>query len=365
MKLLMSVIVGAALFLSGVSPSYAALPAEAKEFNSAFEAVTKIEQPGAKKNSRTTKPAHERERLQAAQLKKLWDIMDGLVIELLNSQKTPEDIQGIFSQLPGYEEPRSVPKTIIGNAVFSDGVDREYPNYWITPVERDGAIHLLGVYNDNLYPGGSLASRLSVYTRKNAGWAKTDAFEGKSTFCPYISPLLHQGNVLMTIEQYVGADRVEGNCKFWKLEAGGKLRLLVRYDELLDYGVYREADKLTIAYTKFPKHLYESVLGTRIRYSIDVVFDKHDSQHKVTCLNPWIEVLNDYFGCLSHGDTQRAKACLKAPELLPLLRKGSTITREAGDIDLGNGVVEMDDGKRVLFQRNKSSRWVIIDVLQR
>ena len=122
---------------------------------------------------------------------------------------------------------------------------------------------------------------------------------------------------------------------------------------------------MTIAYTKVPEHLYEPFLGKRMNFSIDVTVDKHGLQRKEMCLNPWIETLDDYFGCLDRGDLQGAKAHLKDPELLPRLRKCSSwITREEGDINFGTGVVEMD-GKRIEFRRGRSGEWVISDVLQR
>jgi hypothetical protein len=173
------------------------------------------------------------EQRQTEQLPKLWDIMDRLVVGLLNNQKTTQDIQGVLAQLSGYKPPRFVPKETIGGAVFSNGVDSEYPNYWITQVERDGTPHALGVYNDNLYPYKSLNSRLSVYTRKKTGWIKTDAFQEATTICLYVVPTLEQGKILMTVEQLVGGDHISGYFKFWQLEPEGKLRLLTRIDSLL------------------------------------------------------------------------------------------------------------------------------------
>ncbi|MGA2228469.1 MAG: hypothetical protein ABSH41_28885 [Syntrophobacteraceae bacterium] len=364
MKLLVSIILGIALFLPSLSSSYAASLAGAEEFNTLFGTIEEKVKTKGPKTRETARLSREREQRQASQLPKLWDIMDRLVVGLLKDQKTAEDIQGVLSQLSGYKPPRPVSKTIIGNVVFSNGVDREYPNYWVTPVERDCGIHILGVYNDNLDPYRTLASRLNVYTRKKSGWVKADAFEGTTTLCLYILPRPDLGNALMTIEQYLYADCIEGNLKFWKLEASGKLRLLARYDKLLDCGVYQGADKLTIAYTKSPEHLSQPFLGTRVRFSIDVVVDKNKLQPRETCLNPWVEVLDDYFGYLRREDIQGARACLKDPQLLPLLRECSTITREEGDINSGEGVVEMNDGTRVEFQRDKGNKWVISEVLK-
>jgi hypothetical protein len=363
MRLLASVIIGPALLLSCLSASYAGLPERAEEFNAFFGTLGGKEKPKGPKTRDTVRLARERQLWQAGQLPKLWDIMDRLVIGLLNDQKTAVDIQEVFSQLSGFEPPRTVSKTIINNVAFSDGVDHEYPNYWIMPVERHGATQLLGVYNDNLTPYTTLVSRVSVYTRKKVGWERTDAFEGTTTLCLYVLPYLHQSKAIMTIEQYLYADRIEGNLKFWKL-ASGKLRLLAQHDKLLDYGVYREESKLIITYMKFPEHLSQPILGARTHYSIDAAFDKHGLKRRVTCLNPWVEVLDGYFGCLYRKDFKKAKTYLKGPKLLPRLMGCSTITREEGDIDSGEGVVEMSDGKRVVFERGKSNRWVISDVSQ-
>lgn len=140
--------------------------------------------------------------------------MDRLVVGLLNDQKSISDIQGVLAQLSGYKPPQVAAKTTIGGAVFSDGTDREFPNYWIVPVERDGTAHVLGVYNDNLYSYRTIASRLSVYTRKMTGWIKTDVFEGAMTLSLYRVPSRHRGNIFMTGEQLIGGDHIDGSFKF-------------------------------------------------------------------------------------------------------------------------------------------------------
>lgn len=364
MKLLVSIALGAALLVSGLSRAYAALPAEAEEFNKFFGIIEHQEGPKGPKTSETVRQAREPERRQTRQLPKLWDIMDRLVVGLLDKEQTTRDIQGILSQLSGYKAPRSAQKTIIGNAEFSDGVDRDYPNYRVTPVERSGTVYVIGVYNDDLYSYGSLTSRLSVYMRGKAGWVKTAGFEGTTTMCLYVLSPHNQIKALMTVEQFVGGDHIDGSFKFWELKPGGKLRLVARNDKLLDYGIYLEESKLTIAYTKFPRHLPEPFLGDRVRFTLDVSVDDRGLQRKVTCLNPWLEVLDDYFSCLDRRDLSGAKAYLAAPLLQSRLKKFSWITRDEGDINLGTGVIETNE-IRFEFRRNKSGKWVISEVLQK
>ncbi|MGC8493868.1 MAG: hypothetical protein ACP5SH_19260 [Syntrophobacteraceae bacterium] len=329
----------------------------------------KWEIPG-EKTRETARLARERERQVAKKLPKLWNIMDSLVIGLLNDHQTAERIQKSLSKLSGYRPSQSVRKAIIGNAAFSCGTDREHPNYWITTIRLNGSLHLLGVYNDVLFHGQSMSNRLSVYTRKRLRWMKTDSIESKRSLSVYYLPSFHQGEVLMTIEQYVGADHIDGDFKFWKLQASGKLILLSRYDRLLDYSVYQKPGRLTVTYSKFPKYLDQPFLGIRIRYSLDVSFDNHVFKHHVACLNPWVETLDNYFGCIQRNDDREAKGYLMDSELLSQLKKPIRISQEHGDVDSGRAVIEMHDQQSqvhlsIIFQRSKDNRWLITDVLRR
>lgn len=220
-KLFASAILGGALLLSGLSPCYAALPVGAEEFNAFFKTIEEERPTSLKKSDETARLTRDWEQRQTERLPRLWDILDRLIVGLLNSQKTTRDIQEVLSQLSGYKPPWIAAKTTIGGAAFSDGTDREYPNYWIVPVDPDATAHILGVYDDGIYPYMPLTSRLSVFTRKKAEWVKTDSFDGTMALSLHMVPSRHQGNVLMTVENFVGADHISGSLKFWKLDAGG------------------------------------------------------------------------------------------------------------------------------------------------
>ncbi len=294
----------------------------------------------------------------------LWDIMDELIIESLNAEKDLQSIRHLLAQLAGYKAPQTIQSERINNAVFSTGIERPYPNYALLPLSMDDMLYYIGIYNDMDYDVvASWENRLSIYSQSHKRWIKTDSYEGAMTLLVYLVPILLHHHVLITIEEGVGGDHIEGDLKIWRFVPGGKLTLYAQEDSLLDYAIQSETNLFTMLFTEYPHNLCESFLGTRILYELQLAVDDGQIQKTITCLNPWVGALNEYFGAHKQKNLQQANMFVKDPQILGKFTREncSDILQEEGDLERGTGRIELMNGWRIDFEQSHDQQWIIIN----
>jgi hypothetical protein len=324
-------------FLSLVmsSPSSATPGQIAEKFNSLYKAIEKTD--------------------DEARLPSLWTLIDQVVLDHLNSGKGIDSLPQLFTELAGYNEPKTSTRTIIGNAVFYDNPDEE-ATYSVRTLKVDGSLYALGIYTlVNRYKFKMYPGRLSLYTFRGGSWNKTSAFDGDSPVLVYSFPDALSYGYLVTLERNIYADRQEGHVRTWIVRQGELKEQRCVFNGLVDFSTQVSQSSLVIPYTKFLDGLCEPVFGKRLLYEITFSLnDKKEMICKERAFTPWLETLNDYFEAVNRNRPEKAIRYVHDKSILKNLRKGYCAVITAQDGDLTNGVAFVDI--RSMYKGNKPYR---------
>ncbi len=298
----------------------------------------------------------------------LWDLMDQIVLDYLNSGGNSNSLQQIYSQLSGYEGPKKSKKTLIGNVIFYTEPDEEIPTYSSSVFDVNGSHYILGLYRfDPFLPG-----RLSLYSKRGRSWSKIHTFDGNFPIELYSFPEAFSRGYFITLESFIAADRQEGDAKIWLILGGKMIQQARDYNGLVDYAVKVDKSSLTIMFSRFPHNLCEPTMGDRLLYQITFRLNKKKAIEATEySLTPWLEVLNKYFGFIEKDHLQEAIKCLEDKSILKKLTKKycPEIIDHKGDVKKGVAYVnispiEAEEKKWHVEFTTKNDKWLISKVTE-
>jgi hypothetical protein len=313
------------------------VPALADEFNQAFQRQLRQDETF----------------FQTKRIGTIWDGLDAIVITLLNSGDSPEQVRKLFSMLAGFEAPSNT-GTVVGNATFYSSPPHETPTYVLTPPNGMSGSSLFGVFNYGLNGRG----RLSVYTNSAGRWVRTSRFDSESPI--YVYQLSPDRNVLplVTVEKVTGGDHTIGYLKGWFLKRGKLVSQQIRPGPLMDHDVENASDGITVSYQEHPG-LNESFVGTRIQYRLEIRAPQGRFQLETTVLNPWLKTVSAFYRSVEDGNVSKAKQLLADESLYEILARNSPMLNASdGDLNDGAGFVTLG-GLRVGVRRTTSGQWRI------
>jgi hypothetical protein len=292
-------------------------------------------------------------------ISRLWDEMDQIVVTALNAQADLSSVKHLVSELKGYQEPRTAQKTVIGNAVFFNEPDRQNPTYFLTDLNIDQGRYILGLYTYNDFTPG----RLSIYSKLNRKWIRSDKFDGEYPITLYSFPDALNKGFFITVETFIGGDRDEGNVKAWQFMKGRLFKQGPSYDELVDYQIQSDRSSITVNFTKILAHICEPVLGTRLLFKITYQISDHETmESKKLSLTPWIEALEHYFELIEAGKIDDASRLSTDKSVIKKLTKDycGKILEQNGSLEKGEGYVDLTDNKDYHIKlKEMNNTWLI------
>jgi hypothetical protein len=296
------------------------------------------------------------------QMAPVWNVMDSIALRELNAGHTPDEVNAFFPGLPGYGAPTPGKSVVIGAGRFYSQLPRETPSYFVAPVRVHGEPMLLGIYQFGINQPG----RISVYRQEAGTWTATARLDTRWPAQALLLPLADSGMAVLTLETFTGADHQNGVVRVWSLENGG----LVPRDSIP--GEMKEpevrmatADSVVISFTRYPEYLVAPILGTRLEYDLVLAPEGDHVRHALNDRNPWVGVLDRYYGLLATHRQREAAALLAIPTLAPGLGGKAVSIDDGGDFDAGRGYVIVDAGHgtvRVDVARGADDTWRITKV---
>jgi hypothetical protein len=295
----------------------------------------------------------------------MWDALDNVVLEHLNRGESWFEAQKALFELEGYEGPRPAGAgAAVGNAVFFAPGERgrERPSYELMPLAAvDGEQVLLGVWDNTRIPSGGGDGRLSVFAQRDRRWTRTQHFDSSQALLVHALRTPAQGDLLVVLEHYCGADRDEGTLRLWSVRGGRLERRGRPRPELVDFSVDADGEQVEVTFTRFPRGLDAPVLGTRLHYRLRIRPVGGGVEQELTSLNPWVEAVDRFQLALRDGHPARARGMLAHPRLLwPLAHCGGDLVEEGGDLEGGTGYVVCDGPNhrwRVELARTPQGSW--------
>ncbi|MBV9110780.1 MAG: hypothetical protein JO306_15325, partial [Gemmatimonadetes bacterium] len=116
---------------------------------------------------------------------------------------------------------------------------------------------------------------------------------------------------------------------------------------------------------RYPEYLDAPILGTRLEYDLAFTPEGDHVRHGLIVRNPWVEVVDRYYGLLAMHRQHEAAALLALPTLAPGLGGKAGSIDDGGDFDAGRGYVIVDARHgtvRVDVARGVDGTWRITKV---
>jgi hypothetical protein len=302
---------------------------------------------------------------QTSQVKTIWNILDETTVRLLNAGHSSDGINRFFTTLRGFEAPTNEP-TIIGNAVFYSKPAHELSTYGVSP-SRENSRYLFGIFNY----GRNGRGRLSVYAKRENRWVRTAHFDADSLSSVYELPVVEGALPLITVQKVIGGDHDDGVLNAWWLKKGRLFPEKLTTDRFMDLETEQVNGVVNGYYSRSPG-LYEAFLGERIRYLLKIDVVQRHIRFTRTVLNPWLEVVSEFYDYLEAKNSPKAKQLLASESIAKDLTFDSPrLFRSDGDLNHGAGFVVLekyspDDGRheylRVESRRNSANQWKITAV---
>jgi hypothetical protein len=297
----------------------------------------------------------------AAVFRRLWEVMDSIVVRELQRGRDAGQVNQALAQLPAFAPASEGDEVTVGRGTFYSELPRALPGYVVLPVRAGGEPLLMGVYNFGMNNGG----RVSIYARRAGSWRRTGVADARFTVVPYLLPLADSGLAVVTLETFTGGDHQDGTARVWRLRRGVLEPLQTLAGEMKEPKAEIRNGSVRIAFTRFPRHLAAPILGTRVAYVTTMSPAGATVSVSTEAANPWVEVVDRYYGRAARRPAE-ARALLAAPSLARTL--GTRVPdagEDGGDLTGGSGwlVVEHGDRRyRVTSRRGADGRWRITAV---
>ena len=296
-----------------------------------------------------------------AAYRRLWNVMDSLVLRELGRGKDAEAVNRALAALPGFAGATDGDGVAIGRGVFYSEVPRALPGYVVLPVRAGGETLLLGVYNF----GVSSPGRMSLFARRGGSWRRTGVADATATIVPYLLPLADSGLAVVTLDTFTGADHQTGSARAWRVRRG-MLELLRTAGTEMKEPEARAANRaVRISFTRRPRNLEVANLGTRTGYVTTLSPAGATVAVATEVVTPWVDVVDQYYG-LARRTPARARALLASPALAARLGSRMPYAHDdGGDLRAGTGWVVLEAGERryrVTSRRGAGGQWRITAV---
>lgn len=296
-----------------------------------------------------------------AAYRRLWNVMDSMVLRELGRGKDAEAVNRTLAGLPGFAGPTEGDGVAIGRGVFYSELPRALPGYVVLPVRAGGETLLMGVYNFGINSPG----RLSVFARRGGAWRRTGVADARAAVVPYLLPLADSGLAVVTLETFTGGDHQDGTARVWRLRRGVLEPLQTLQGEMKEPEAAIADGRVRISFTRFPRHLHAPILGTRIAYVTTLSSTGATVRATTEVANPWVEVVDRYYGAAARTPAA-ARALLATPALARSLgTRVPTAHEDGGDVRAGTGWIVIERAGRryrVTSRRGAGAQWRIMAV---
>jgi hypothetical protein len=293
--------------------------------------------------------------------RRLWEVMDSLVLRELRRGRTVDEVNRALAALPGYAGASEGDAVTIGRGSFYSELPRALPGYVVLPVRAGREPLLLGVYNFGINAPG----RISLFARRAGAWRRTSVADARFPVVPYLLPLADSGLAVVTLETFTGGDHQDGAARVWRVRRGVLEPLRTLTGEMKEPTAQTANGTVRIAFTRFPRHLAAPILGTRIAYVTTLAPAGTSVSVTTELANPWVEVVDRYYGRVARTPAE-ARALLADPALARrLVREMPTSSEDGGDLRAGTGWLLIEPGEtryRVTSRRGSDGRWRITSV---
>jgi hypothetical protein len=293
--------------------------------------------------------------------RKVWDVMDSLVLRELQRGRGVDEVNRALAALPGHSGASEGDAVTIGRGTFYSELPRDLPGYGVLPVRAGREPLLLGVYNFSINAPG----RVSLFARRGGAWRRTSVADARFPVVPYLLPLADSGLAVVTLETFTGGDHQDGTVRIWRVRRRVLEPLRTLPGEMKEPEAEVVGGTVRIAFTRFPRSLSAPILGTRIAYVTTLAPVGASVSVTTELANPWVEVVDRYYAHVTRNPAE-ARALLADPTLArPLGRKMPASHDDGGDLRAGTGWLVIEPGNtryRVSSRRGSDGRWRITSV---
>lgn len=293
--------------------------------------------------------------------RRLWNVMDSLVLRELGRGSDAGEVNRTLAALPAFSAPTQGDTVTVGRGTFYSELPRELPGYVVLPVRAGRETLMMGVYNF----GMNAAGRVSIYARRAGSWRRTGVADARFAVVPYLLPLADSALAVVTLETFTGGDHQDGTARVFRLRGGVLEPLRTLQGEMKEPAAEASNGRVRISFTRFPLHLQAPILGTRIAHVTTLAPAGATVRVTDEIVNPWVEVVDRYYG-LAARDPAGARALLATPALAGRLgTRGPMAYADQGDPPAGMGWIVIGVGDRfyrVSSRRRPSGGWRITSV---
>jgi hypothetical protein len=223
------------------------------------------------------------------------------------------------------------------------------------------------------YPRTNGPSRLSIYSLHGGHWTRI----GGLTSDEQIQLVATRGDnnslLLGTLETYTRADGSESALKLWRLGDGFGRYEFADTKALQDVSQETTESTIVLTSSQFPTNFSSCTMCTRARYR--VTLSAKDGKVAVLreALNPWVDVLDRFFGFISRDERDSARTLVADDSLLRVLAdRDVEAEADTGDLVGGWGRADLTLGYgadsprywRATVVRDTSRKWIIERVVR-
>ncbi len=292
--------------------------------------------------------------------------IERVVLVLLRQGRDADAINRWLASLPGYQGPQSQEVSTVGRVQFFDAIAREHPSYVLMPLAptRAEAFALL-----LSYPSVNGPSSVAIINRDAGRWHAAFRYQSDRQIEAYTLGLETGSPLVVVFERFWRADGSEGRLHAWRLSEPGEEEIPLGLPELQDGDIAMTDSSLTISAAQFLAHTQDCILCSRHGIEATVLAGAVPT---VTTreLNPWVAVVDSFYGLLADGRAPEAKRLLADGALFGgLASPGAAIAEDAGSLERGVGEVtlRLQDARksrtlRVTSLRQADGQWRIVRV---